>query len=407
MFNPSNFRSEFPILEQTVYSKQLVYLDSAATSQKPNIVIDKEAELYRTINSNIHRGIHFLANESTNAYENARTKVAEFIGTQRQNIVFTSGATASINIIAHSFGELMFNKGDNIILTRMEHHANIVPWQMVAKRKGMEIRVLDFNEDGTLQLEKLPEMIDQHTKILAITHISNVLGTINPIKQIIELAHSKGVPVAVDGCQGIVHQMVNVEELDADFYSFSAHKLYGPTGVGVLYAKTKWLESMPPFLGGGDMIKNVSLENGSTWAEVPLKFEAGTTNFIGAITFGEALDFIKRYNFSEMEHYANTLAQDFATRLLEIEGAKIYGTAPNKASIVSFTIDGTHPMDIAQITDKLGVAMRSGTHCAEPVMTHFELKAMCRASFAPYNTAQDVDTAIAAIQRAVRMLRAH
>ena len=393
MFNPHDFRKEFPILSLQVYGKDLVYLDSAATSQKPNCVIDAEAELYRTINSNIHRGIHFLANECTTAYENARQKVADFIGTKSENIVFTSGATASINIVAHSFAELMFAEGDNIVITRMEHHANIVPWQLVAGRYNVEIRVLDFNDDGTLQLEKLHELIDNRTKIVAITHISNLLGTINPIKDIVKIAHDKGVAVSVDGCQGAVHQKVNVEELDADFYCFSAHKIYGPTGVGVLYGKKEWLEKLPPFLGGGDMIKNVSLETGSTWADVPLKFEAGTTNYIGAITFGKALDFLATYNLDEMESHANSLASDFTDRLLKIEGAKVYGVSPDKASIVSFTIDGTHPMDIAQIADKLGVAMRSGTHCAEPTMTHYGQKAMCRASFAPYNTTKEIGRA--------------
>lgn len=405
MFNPNDFRKDFPILNQKVYGKDLVYLDSAATSQKPNTVIDAEAELYRTINSNIHRGIHFLANECTTAYESARQKVANFIGTQSENVVFTSGATASINIIAHSFAELMFTQGDNIIVTRMEHHANIVPWQMVAGRYNVEIRVWDFNEDGTLQMEKLETLIDDRTQIIAITHISNVLGTVNPIKDVVQLAHSRGVAVAVDGCQGAVHKKVNVEELDVDFYCFSAHKIYGPTGVGIMYGKKMWLEKIPPFLGGGDMIKNVSLETGATWADVPLKFEAGTTNYIGAITFGMALDFLDSYDFDEMENHANSLAADFTERLLKIEGARVYGLSKDKVSIVSFTIEGTHPMDIAQIADKMGVAMRSGTHCAEPIMKHYGHQAMCRASFAPYNTAEDVDKAIEAIERAVRMLR--
>lgn len=401
-----NLKSDFPILRTTVHSKPLIYLDSAATAQKPQIVIDTVNELHTTCNANIHRGIHHLAEQTTLLYEQARSKVRTFINAASdREIIFTSGATASINLVAHSFGQQFISQGDNIILSEMEHHSNIVPWQLVAARQGAQIRVIPFNDRGELELERLTDLIDSRTKIIALTQASNVLGTMPDLKQVVKIAHNHGIPVLVDGCQGVVHTPTDVQALDADFYCFSGHKLYGPTGIGVLYGKEKWLEQMPPFLGGGDMIARVSFIE-TTYAELPLKFEAGTSNYIGAIGLGTALDYLTTLDlpgYYQMEH---SLGCEFQEKLVNsVPGVLIYGTAKDKCPVVSFTIDGTHPMDIGMIVDKLGVAIRTGTHCAEPIMAHFGIEAMCRASFGIYNDYDDVNVAIKAIQRAVSMLR--
>lgn len=407
MVDFDKIRSDFPILQRSVYGKPLIYLDNAATSQKPEVVIEKINQLHRQDNANIHRGIHFLAESATEQYEGAREKVRRFIGAgSRNEIIFTSGATAAINLVAYSFGEQFFERGDNVVISRMEHHSNIVPWQLICDRKGVEVRVLDFDDDGRLQVEKLDDLIDQKTKIVSLTQTSNVLGTNNDIKAIAKIAHAKNVPVLVDGCQGVVHNKIDVIDCDVDFYAFSGHKIYAPTGIGVLYGKERWLDLMPPFLGGGDMIATVSFEKGTTWAELPLKFEAGTSNFIGAIALGEALDYVEQFDKGQLESYLDELRCSFTDRLLErIEGVNIYGTTIDKAPIVSFTIDGTHPMDVAQIADKQGVALRSGTHCAEPIMTFYGVESMCRASFAIYNNLQEVESAVSAIEKAAKMLR--
>ncbi len=401
------FRDHFPILTRQINGKALVYLDSAATSQKPTMVIERAAQLYAHSNANIHRGIHTMANECTAEYEQARAKIAKFIGANSpREIVFTSGATASINLVAHSFSQLAFTAGDNIIISEMEHHANIVPWQLVCERYDVELRVLSFNDEGELEIEKLSQMIDQRTRLVAITETSNILGTNNDIARIAEIVHQSDAKLLVDGCQGIVHCDTNVQDIRADFYAFSAHKLYGPTGLGVLWAKEELLEAMPPFMGGGDMISTVSLTKGSTWAELPLKFEAGTSNYIGAIVFAKALDFLEQFDSNVLHAHCTELYTEFAERLTrEIDGVRIYGTAKSKAPICSFNIEGVHPMDLAQIIDKLGVAMRSGTHCGEPIMTHYGVESMCRASFAPYNTQQEVHIAIEALKRAASMLK--
>lgn len=398
---------DFPILATKVNGKPLVYLDSAATAQKPQIVIDAVNELHTTCNANIHRGIHHLAERTTEHYEAAREKVRKFINAQStREIVFTSGATASINLVAYSFGEKFISCGDNIVVSEMEHHSNIVPWQIIAQRKGAQIRVLPFADDGKLLIDQLPELIDEHTKMVAVTQASNVLGTMPDIKRIINIAHAAGVPVLVDGCQGVVHTPTDVHDLDVDFYCFSGHKLYAPTGVGVLYGKEKWLETMPPFLGGGDMIATVSFKE-TTYAELPLKFEAGTSNYIGAIGMGVAIGYLENLTQTINTHKLTTeLNEIFVHNLTsEIDGVTIYGTTAEKTPLTSFTIEGTHPMDIAMIIDKLGVAIRSGTHCAEPVMQHYGISSMCRASFGIYNTMNDVDVAVAAIKRASSMLR--
>lgn len=395
---------DFPILSTSVHGKPLVYLDSAATAQKPQVVIDTVNELHTKCNANIHRGIHHMAEQTTERYEQSRELVRQLINAaSTHEIIFTSGATASINLVAYSFGEKFITCGDNIVVSEMEHHSNIVPWQLVAQRKGAEIRVLPFADDGTLEVGKLATLIDEKTKIVAVTQASNVLGTMPDMKQIVQIAHSVNVPVLVDGCQGIVHATTDVQDLDVDFYCFSGHKLYAPTGIGVLYGKEKWLDVMPPFMGGGDMIASVSFAQ-TIYAELPLKFEAGTSNYIGAIGLGAAIRYLN--SMPDMHEEQRQLNQDFVRNLTkEIDGVTVYGTTHDKCSLTSFTIEGTHPMDIAMIIDKLGVAIRSGTHCAEPVMQHYAVGSMCRASFGIYNTPYDVDKAVAAIKRAVAMLR--
>lgn len=406
-FNIEDIRHDFPILKRLIHNKQLVYLDSGATAQKPQIVIDTINELHTSMNSNIHRGIHFMAEQTTKLYEQARQSVASFIGTSDLGeVIFTSGATASINLVAYSFGANVIKKGDNVIISEMEHHSNIVPWQIVCKRVGAELRVIPFDDSGRLEIEKLESMIDGNTRIVAITQCSNVLGSVVDIKKVVKIAHSHNVPVLVDGCQGIVHERVNVKDLDVDFYAFSGHKLYGPTGIGALYGKRELLERMEPFMGGGDMISTVSLTKGTVYAELPLKFEAGTSNFIGAIGMGKAIDYLMNIDLDGAFEHEHMLAK-YMTKIMteSIEGLKIYGTTPDKGPIISFNIDGVHSMDLGMIIDKMGVAIRTGTHCAEPVMEHYGVTSMARISFGMYNTMQDCDIALEAINRATMMLR--
>lgn len=400
-------RSDFPILSTTVHGKPLVYLDSAATAQKPEVVIRAIDELHRTMNANIHRGIHYMAEETTSRYEAAREKVRALLNAaSTREIVFTSGATQAINLVATSYGDKYIHAGDNILITEMEHHSNIVPWQIVAERWGAEVRVIPFDDDGALRLDRLPELMDEKTRIVAVTQASNVLGTMPDLRKIIDLAHAQDIPVLVDGCQGVVHTQTDVQALDCDFYAFSGHKLYGPTGIGVLYGKEKWLAALPPYMGGGDMVQTVTLPFGTTFAELPLKFEAGTSNYIGAIALGTAIDYLNDLDSEWIHSHEESLLRHVTAQLQQrVEGIRIYGTIPGKSPIVSFTVEGTHPADIGMIVDKLGVAIRTGTHCAEPVMTHYGTTAMCRLSIGLYNTKEEMDTAVAAIQRAATMLR--
>lgn len=405
MFDINKIRDDFPILSRTVYGKPLVYLDSAATSQKPRRVIECESRLYTELNSNVHRGVHYLSMEATELYEKAREVVRSFIGAaSREEIVFTSGATAAVNAVAYSYGELAFTPGDNVVVTEMEHHSNIVPWQLVCARFGVEIRVLPIDEAGELRVDKLPELLDERTKLVAVTQASNVLGTMPPLAQIIQLAHAAGAVVLVDGCQGVVHGGVDVSKLDCDFYVFSGHKLYAPNGTGVLYGKKELLERMPPFMGGGDMVKRVSFA-GTTYADLPLKFEAGTANYIGAICLGEAIEYLREVGVSAISDYEQRLLAYATERLRGIDGLRIYGTSPTKCSIVSFNIEGVHAYDMGMILDKLGIAIRTGAHCADPVMSHYNISGMSRASFAFYNTEAEIDLLAAGIERAAKMLR--
>ena len=405
MFNVEDIRKDFPILSRTVNGKELVYLDSGATAQKPLQVIERVDEMLRMHNANIHRGVHFLSEQATEMYEEARECVRRFIGAEhREEIIFTAGATASLNTVAYAWGEKILSKGDNIIISEMEHHSNIVPWQLVAERKGVEIRVLPFDDSGRLMVEKLDSLLDEKSRLVAVTQASNTLGTRPELSLIIQKAHAAGACVVVDGCQGVVHGGVDVKSLDCDFYAFSGHKLYGPTGIGVLYGKREILEQMPPFLCGGDMVDRVSFER-TTYAPLPLKFEAGTANYVGAVGLGEAIKYLEALDLEQVERYERELTQYAEQCLSQIDGLKIYGQTEDKCSIVSFNVEGVHHYDLGMILDKLGVAIRTGQHCAEPVMQHYGITGMCRASIAMYNTHAEIDSLKKGVERAVRMLR--
>lgn len=405
-FDIDQVRADFPILSQRVHGRDLVYLDSGATAQKPQVVIDVVNHMHSVLNGNIHRGLHYMAEQTTVRYEAARELVRQFIGARSAaEIVFTSGATEAINLVANSFTARWVRAGDNIVVSEMEHHSNIVPWQLAAARVGAEIRVLPFGDDGALRVELLGELLDERTRLVAVTQCSNVLGTHPDLRAVIEMAHGVGARVLVDGCQGVVHDMVDVVALDVDFYAFSGHKLYGPTGTGVLYGRESLLEEMPPFMGGGDMVARVSFAH-TSYAELPLKFEAGTANYIGAIGLGAAVDYVSGFDRGSVYAHEQMLL-NYMTDLMErtVDGVRIYGNMADKGPIISFNIEGVHPMDLGMIVDKLGVAIRTGTHCAEPVMTHYGMEAMSRISFGMYNTVAECDAAGEALLRAVGMLR--
>ena len=405
MFNPNNIRKDFPILERTVNGKPLIYLDSGATAQKPERVIEAVNRMHREQNANIHRGVHRLSEVATQLYEQARERVRNFIGAKaREEVIFTAGATASINTVAYAWGEKFLHEGDNIIISEMEHHSNIVPWQLVAERKGAEIRVLPFDDEGRLMVEELDALLDERTRMVAVTQASNTLGTRPDLQTIIAKSHACGAHVMVDGCQGVVHGGVNVQELDCDFYAFSGHKLYGPTGIGVLYGKQHILEQMPPFLCGGDMVDRVSFKR-TTYAPLPLKFEAGTANYVGAIGLGEAIEYLAGLDMAAGEAHEKALLNYGEELLSRIDGLRIYGQTEDKCSIISFNVEGVHHYDLGMILDKLGIAVRTGQHCAEPVMAHYSVTGMCRASIAMYNTREELEVLHRGVERAVKMLR--
>ena len=405
MFDPNQIRKDFPILGQKVNGKPLVYLDSGATAQKPECVIEAVNRVHREQNANIHRGVHHLSEQATALYEQARDDIRRFIGAAaREEVIFTAGATASINTVAYAWGERFLSQGDNIIISEMEHHSNIVPWQLIAQRKGVEIRVLPFDDEGSLRVELLDSLLDDRTRLVAVTQASNTLGTRPDLKPIIAKAHDVGAVVMVDGCQGIVHGGVNVEELGCDFYAFSGHKLYGPTGIGVLYGKQSILEQMPPFMCGGDMVDRVSFER-TTYAPLPLKFEAGTANYVGAVGLGEAVRYLAGLDLAAVEAYETSLLKYGEQLLSSVDGLRIYGEAEDKCSILSFNVEGVHHYDLGMILDKLGIAVRTGQHCAEPVMTHYGVTGMCRASIAMYNTPEEMEALHRGVERAVKMLR--
>lgn len=405
MFDVTAIREEFPILKQQVYGRPLVYLDSGATAQKPEVVIRTLDRLHRELNANIHRGVHYLSEQATELYEAARATVADFVGAAaREEVVFTAGATAAINTVAYGWGDRFVEAGDNMVVSEMEHHSNIVPWQLLCERRGASLRVLPFDDAGRLMVERLPELLDERTKLVAVTQASNTLGTRPDLRPIVEAAHRVGAVVLVDGCQGVVHGGVDVQALDCDFYAFSGHKLYGPTGIGVLYGKRALLEAMSPFMGGGDMVDRVSFER-TTYAPVPLKFEAGTANYIGAIGLGEAVRFLQGLDGAAVEAHEQALLAYASEELQRIDGLQIYGTQTNKCAILSFNIAGVHGYDLGMILDKLGIAVRTGQHCAEPVMTHYGVQGMCRASLALYTTDEEIAALVKGVKRAVAMLR--
>ncbi len=405
MFEIEKIREQFPILEREVYGRKLIYLDSAATAQKPLCVVKKMEELLLNDNANIHRGVHLLSEEMTAKYEAAREVVREFVGAEcREEIVFTSGATMSLNLVASSYCEKFLHEGDNVVVSHIEHHSNIVPWQLATERKGAELRVIPVDDNGALELETLDTLIDERTKVVAVTQVSNTLGTRPDLAKIIAKAHSVGAVAVVDGCQGVVHGGVDVAVLDCDFYAFSGHKLYGPTGVGVLYGKRELLDAMPPYMGGGDMVDKVTFAK-TTYAPLPLKFEAGTSNFIGAVGLAEAIKFLQQFPAEEVEAHEKALLDYATAELQKIEGLRIYGTTEDKSPIISFNVEGCDHYDIGMILDKQGVAVRTGHHCAEPVMARYGTNGVVRASIALYTNKEDIDAFIKALKRAVAMLK--
>ncbi|MFW6019442.1 MAG: aminotransferase class V-fold PLP-dependent enzyme [Bacteroidales bacterium] len=398
-----NIRKSFPVLKQEMNGRTLVYLDNAATTQKPQIVIDAISEYYTKYNSNVHRGIHTLSQQATQAFENSRKKVRETINAREAyEIIFTSGATEAINMIAFSYGEKYINQGDEIIISGMEHHSNIVPWQLLAERKKAHIKVLPVDDNGELMLDKLDTLISNKTRIIAVNHVSNTLGTINPVKEITKKAHARNIPVLVDGAQGMPHLEVDVQDLNVDFYCFSGHKVYGPTGIGAVYGKEKWLADLPPYKGGGEMISRVTFEK-TTFNELPYKFEAGTPNIAGVIGLHKALEFLEMHGKENIRNIENELLIYATDQLKQIDGVKIYGEATNKASVISFLINNIHPYDAGTIFDKLGIAIRTGHHCTQPLMDQYNIPGTMRASFAPYNTKKEIDILVAAIHKVKTM----
>lgn len=393
------WRTDFPILKTRVHDKPLVYLDNAATTQKPQVVIDAEREYYGNYNANVHRGVHFLSQRATDAYEGARVKVQHLINSASfSEIIFVRGTTEAINLVAQSYGRSRLSEGDETILSQMEHHSNIVPWQMLCQQTGARLRIIPVNDSGELQLEIFETLLNERTRLVAVTHVSNALGTINPVKSIIELAHRRGVPVLLDGAQAIAHLPVDVQALDCDFYAFSAHKLYGPTGVGVLYGKAALLETMPAYQGGGDMIRSVSFDE-TTYNTVPYKFEAGTPNIAGVIGLGVAIDYVGSIGFNALISHEQAMLSYATPLLAAVPGLRIIGTAREKTGILSFVLEGMHAHDIGTILDGEGVAIRAGHHCTMPLMERFGVPATARASFALYNTRQEVDALVAAVYK--------
>lgn len=401
----NKIREDFPILSREVYGKPLVYLDNAATTQKPRCVIEKITDMYTTVNANVHRGVHFLSQAATDEHEAARRTVARFIHAASENeIVFTRGATESINLVASSYCRTFCREGDEILITAMEHHSNIVPWQLQAELFGLKLQVAPINAAGELLLDEFEKLITPRTRLIAVTHISNVLGTVNPIAQITEMAHKHDIPVLIDAAQSVQHTKVDVQEVDCDFLVFSSHKIYGPTGVGVLYGKEKWLNALPPYQGGGEMIASVSFEK-TTFNKLPFKFEAGTPDFVGTTALATALDYVSSIGLENIAAYEHELLQYATAQLLTIPGLRILGNATQKSSVISFLVDGIHPYDLGTLLDKMGIAVRTGHHCAEPLMHTLGVDGTVRASFAFYNTREEVDLLVKGIQRIAAMFR--
>lgn len=397
--NITRIREDFPILTSTVHKHPLVYLDNAATTQKPWSVIKKIEEGYTRQNANVHRGVHFLSQMATEAHEDARKTVQQFLGAAHTyEIIFTRGTTESINLVAYSFGETFLKQGDEVIVSEMEHHSNIVPWQLLQQRKGIIIKVIPFNQQGELDLTEYASLFSERTKLVAVTHVSNVLGTINPVKQLVQIAHKHDVPILIDGAQSVPHIAVNVQDLDADFYVFSGHKIYGPTGIGVLYGKEKWLDAMLPYQGGGEMIAQVSFEK-TTFNELPYKFEAGTPDFIGSTALAEAIRYVQNIGMEQIAAYETYLLNYATQKLQQVGDVRFFGTSSHKSAVISMQVGDIHHYDMGTLLDKLGIALRTGHHCAQPIMKHYGIEGTLRASFALYNTTQEIDALIAGIER--------
>ncbi|NDW12053.1 cysteine desulfurase [Bacteroides sp. 214] len=396
-------RADFPILQREVYGKPLIYLDNAATTQKPRSVVESINHEYYSVNANVHRGVHFLSQQATELHEASREAVRRFINAKSTNeIVFTRGTTESINLLAFSFGEAFLAEGDEVIISTMEHHSNIVPWQLLAARKGVAIKVIPINDKGELLIDEYKTLFSERTKLVSIVHVSNVLGTINPIKEIVQIAHAHEVPVLIDGAQSVPHIPVDVQELDVDFYAFSAHKIYGPTGIGVLYGKEKWLDALPPYQGGGEMIQTVTFEK-TTFNELPFKFEAGTPDYIGTTALAKALEYVNAIGLKNIAEYEHELTQYATQQLKQIDKLRIFGEAEHKSSVISFLVGDIHHFDMGTLLDRLGIAVRTGHHCAQPLMQRMGVEGTVRASFAFYNTKEEVDFLAAGIERVAKM----
>lgn len=403
MYNIDHIREDFPILSRTVYGKPLIYLDNAATTQKPRCVVEAITEEYYSVNANVHRGVHFLSQQATELHEASRETVRRFINARSTaEIIFTRGTTESINLIASSFTDSQMEAGDEIIISTMEHHSNIVPWQLQAERKGIKLKVIPMNDRGEVLLDEYASLFTERTKLVSITHMSNVLGTINPVKEMIATAHAHNIPVLVDGAQAVPHMKVDVQELGADFYAFSGHKIYGPTGVGVLYGKEEWLDRLPPYQGGGEMIQNVSFEK-TTFNTLPFKFEAGTPDYVGTTALARALDYVSSIGIEAIAAHEHELTQYAMKRMKEIEGLRIFGEAEQKEGVISFLVKDIHHFDMGTLLDRLGIAVRTGHHCAEPLMHRLGIEGTVRASFALYNTFEEVDLLVEGINRVSKM----
>lgn len=403
MYDIEKIREDFPILSRTVYNKPLVYLDNGATTQKPRCVVESITDEYYSVNSNVHRGVHFLSQQATNLHEASRETVRRFINARSTSeIVFTRGTTESINLVAATFADSQMKEGDEVIVSVMEHHSNIVSWQLQAARKGIVLKVIPMNDKGELLIDEYEKLFSSRTRIVSVAHVSNVLGTVNPVKEIIKIAHAHGVPVLVDGAQSIPHLPVDVQDLDADFFVFSGHKVYGPTGIGVLYGKENWLDRLPPYQGGGEMIKNVSFEK-TTFNDLPFKFEAGTPDYIGSTALAKALDYVSSIGMDNIAAYEHELTDYAIARMKEIEGMRIFGEAEQRGGVISFLVGNIHHLDMGTLLDRLGIAVRTGHHCAEPLMRRLGIEGTVRASFGLYNTKAEVDALVAGIARVSRM----
>ena len=403
MYDINKIREDFPILSREVYGKPLVYLDNGATTQKPRCVVEAITNEYYSVNANVHRGVHFLSQQATELHEASRETVRRFINARSTNeIIFTRGTTESINLLASSFADSQMQTGDEVIVSTMEHHSDIVPWQLQAAKKGIVIKVIPMNDKGELLQEEYKKLFSEKTKLVCVMHVSNVLGTVNPVKEMIAEAHAHGVPVLVDGAQSVPHMKVDVQDLDADFFAFSGHKFYGPTGVGVLYGKEEWLDKLPPYQGGGEMIQSVSFEK-TTFNELPFKFEAGTPDYIGTTALAKALDYVSAIGMDQIEAHEQMLTQYAMNRLKQIEGMRIFGEAEHKSSVISFLVGNIHHLDMGTLLDRLGIAVRTGHHCAQPLMIRLGIEGTVRASFGLYNTKEEIDILAAGIERVSRM----